>query len=54
VLFTKFATSLTGAYDTITCPRESQAIDYEGELAVVIGRSTRRVRTENRFAAEAA
>jgi acylpyruvate hydrolase len=43
VLFTKFATSLTGAHDTIVCPPESEAIDYEGELAVVIGRPTRRV-----------
>ncbi len=42
VLFTKFATSLTGAYDTIACPPESSAIDYEGELAVVIGTRTRR------------
>ena len=33
VLFTKFATSLTGAYDPIVCPPESSAIDYEGELA---------------------
>jgi acylpyruvate hydrolase len=43
VLFTKFATSLTGAYDPIVCPPESEAIDYEGELAVVIGARTRRV-----------
>jgi acylpyruvate hydrolase len=43
VLFTKFATSLTGAYDAIACPPESEAIDYEGELAVVIGARTRRV-----------
>ena len=46
VLFTKFASSLTGAYDTILCPPESGAIDYEGELAVVIGRPARRVPTE--------
>jgi acylpyruvate hydrolase len=43
VLFTKFATSLTGAHDPIACPPESSAIDYEGELAVVIGARTRRV-----------
>jgi len=43
VLFTKFATSLTGPRDPIPCPAESEAIDYEGELAVVIGRRTRRV-----------
>jgi acylpyruvate hydrolase len=43
VLFTKFANSLTGAYDTIACPPESEAIDYEGELAVIIGAAARRV-----------
>lgn len=43
VLFTKFARSLTGARDDISCPPESTAIDYEGELVVVIGRQARRV-----------
>ncbi|HEX3691028.1 MAG TPA: fumarylacetoacetate hydrolase family protein [Solirubrobacteraceae bacterium] len=43
VLFTKFATSLTGAHDAIACPPESKAIDYEGELAVVIGARARRL-----------
>jgi acylpyruvate hydrolase len=43
VLFTKFPTSLTGAYDTIDCPPESDAVDYEGELAVVIGARVRRL-----------
>ena len=46
VLFTKFATSLTGPYDPVPCPPESEAIDYEGELAVVIGRRARRVSRE--------
>ena len=43
VLFTKFATTLTGPYDAIACPPESTAIDYEGELVVVIGERGRRV-----------
>jgi acylpyruvate hydrolase len=43
VLFTKFANSLTGPFDEIPCPPESSAIDYEGELTVVIGKSARRV-----------
>lgn len=43
VLFTKFASSLTGAYDDIPRPPESAAVDYEGELVVVIGERTRRV-----------
>jgi len=43
VLFTKFASSLAGAHDPLPCPPESSAIDYEGELAVVIGHRARRV-----------
>jgi acylpyruvate hydrolase len=43
VLFTKFATTLTGPYDEIPLPPESEAIDYEGELVVVIGERGRRV-----------
>jgi acylpyruvate hydrolase len=43
VLFTKFATTLTGPYDPIPLPPESDAVDYEGELVVVIGERGRRV-----------
>lgn len=42
VLFCKFASSLIGASDPIPVPPESTQVDYEGELAVVIGRATRR------------
>jgi acylpyruvate hydrolase len=47
VLFTKFATTLTGPHDTIPVPPESVAVDYEGELALIIGAPARRV-TPNR------
>jgi acylpyruvate hydrolase len=43
VLFTKFATTLTGPFDVIPLPAESEAIDYEGELVVVVGEPARRV-----------
>ena len=43
VLFTKFASSLTGPFDQLACPPESSAVDYEGELVVVVGRRGRRV-----------
>jgi acylpyruvate hydrolase len=43
VLFSKWASTLTGAYDDLRRPPESSAMDYEGELAVVIGTPTRRV-----------
>jgi acylpyruvate hydrolase len=51
VLFTKFATSLTGPFDPITCPAESGAVDYEGELAVIIGERVRRVAEAEALAA---
>ena len=41
-LFAKFADSLTGAHDDIAKPAESEAFDWEAELAVVIGKPVRR------------
>jgi acylpyruvate hydrolase len=43
VLFTKFAEALIGPSDPIVLPPESAQVDYEGELAVIIGRAGRRV-----------
>ena len=43
VLFTKFASSLIGPYATIVAPPESQQIDFEAEIAVVIGTAGRRI-----------
>jgi acylpyruvate hydrolase len=42
VLFTKFADSLVGAGQPIVLPPESEAVDFEAELAFVIGRHVRR------------
>jgi acylpyruvate hydrolase len=42
VLFTKFAESLVGAGEPIVLPPESTAVDYEAELAFVVGRHARR------------
>jgi acylpyruvate hydrolase len=50
VLFTKFAESLAGPYDPIALPPESSQVDYEGELAVVIGRAGRRITADAAFA----
>jgi acylpyruvate hydrolase len=46
VLFTKFATTLAGPFDPIPLPAEAEAIDYEGELTVVIGERGRRIPPE--------
>src|SRR6201996_270223 len=40
-VFAKFPTTLTGPYDPIVLPALSNAVDYEGELGVVIGRQAR-------------
>jgi acylpyruvate hydrolase len=42
-LFAKFAPALIGAYDDILLPAESEQMDWEAELAVVIGSPVRRV-----------
>jgi acylpyruvate hydrolase len=40
-LFAKFADTLIGANDDIAIPSASSALDWEAELAVVVGRSVR-------------
>ena len=47
ILFTKFRTSLVGPYGEIVLPRVSEKIDYEGELAVVMGRVAKEVSEED-------
>jgi acylpyruvate hydrolase len=42
-LFAKYPEAVIGANDTLTLPPESDEIDWEAELAVVIGRPTRHV-----------
>jgi acylpyruvate hydrolase len=46
VLFAKWAQSLLGPYDDLLLPPESTQVDYEGELAVVIGTEGRRIAPE--------
>jgi acylpyruvate hydrolase len=50
VLFTKFATTLTGPFDPIPLPPEPESVDYEGELVVVIGKRARRVPSDGALA----
>lgn len=42
-IFARFATSLIAHGEPIRLPRESSALDYEAELAVVIGQGKRRI-----------
>jgi 2-keto-4-pentenoate hydratase/2-oxohepta-3-ene-1,7-dioic acid hydratase in catechol pathway len=47
VLFLKPSTSVAGPGDPIALPADSEQVDYEGELAVVIGRLCRDVPAAN-------
>ncbi len=46
-LFTRFADTLVGHGGAIVRPRLSTALDYEGELAVIIGREAKAVKADN-------
>jgi 2-keto-4-pentenoate hydratase/2-oxohepta-3-ene-1,7-dioic acid hydratase in catechol pathway len=46
-IFNKQSTCVTGPRDPIHVPRASHVLDYEGELAFVIGRRCRHVSREN-------
>src|SRR3954452_19715378 len=43
MLFIKASNTLNNPFDSIPIPKRSQMIDYEGELAVVIGRAAKHV-----------
>jgi 2-keto-4-pentenoate hydratase/2-oxohepta-3-ene-1,7-dioic acid hydratase in catechol pathway len=47
ILFSKYPTALVGHGANILLPAESQQVDYEAELVVVIGRGGRRIRREH-------
>ena len=46
IIFTKFITSLTGPRDNVVLPRVSEQIDYEVELAFVIGKGGKHIPEE--------
>lgn len=46
VVFSKFTTSVIGPNEPVVLPETSEKVDYEAELAVVIGRRAKRVARE--------
>ena len=52
-LFQKFQETLVGAGEPIRLPPESEAVDFEAELAFVVGRPVRRVTGDEALAAVA-
>jgi 2-keto-4-pentenoate hydratase/2-oxohepta-3-ene-1,7-dioic acid hydratase in catechol pathway len=49
LIFSKNVTALIGPGDSIRLPRISDKIDYEGELAVVIGKQGRSIASSNAY-----
>jgi acylpyruvate hydrolase len=46
-VFAKFPIALVGAHDDVWLPAESDAVDWEAELGVVIGRTVRRASADD-------
>jgi 2-keto-4-pentenoate hydratase/2-oxohepta-3-ene-1,7-dioic acid hydratase in catechol pathway len=49
VTFSKYVTSVTGPGTPIVLPRSSRQVDYEAEMAIVIGRRAKHVAIERAF-----
>jgi len=47
IIFNKFPSTITGPYDDIQYTEETMALDWEVELAVVIGKAGKRILPEN-------
>ncbi|CAB1446279.1 unnamed protein product [Pleuronectes platessa] len=47
IIFSKFPSAITGPYDDITLPSESQEVDWEVEMAFVIGRRGKHIKEED-------
>lgn len=48
-LFPRFASGFTGHDQPLIRPPENHTLDYEGEVAIVIGKSGRRIRAEEAY-----
>jgi 2-keto-4-pentenoate hydratase/2-oxohepta-3-ene-1,7-dioic acid hydratase in catechol pathway len=49
VVFVRFGSSLVGDGEPIVRPKVSEQFDFEGELAVIIGKSARHISREDAF-----
>ncbi|XP_064210686.1 fumarylacetoacetate hydrolase domain-containing protein 2A-like [Tribolium castaneum] len=46
IIFSKFSSTIVGPYDKIELPKISNSVDWEAELAVVIGRKAKAIRQD--------
>lgn len=49
LLFNKFANALTGSHTSVIIPSDAKQMDYEAELAIVIGKRAKHVSKEDAF-----
>lgn len=49
LLFNKFANALTGSHTSVVIPADAKEMDYEAELAIVIGKQAKHVSKEEAF-----
>ncbi|XP_069622706.1 oxaloacetate tautomerase fahd2, mitochondrial-like isoform X1 [Ranitomeya imitator] len=47
IIFNKFPSSIVGPYDSIVLPAESQEVDWEAELAFVIGKKGKNIKEQD-------
>ncbi|XP_026984778.1 fumarylacetoacetate hydrolase domain-containing protein 2A isoform X1 [Sagmatias obliquidens] len=50
IIFSKFSSSIVGPYDEVVLPPESQEVDWEVELAVVIGKKGKHIKATDAMA----
>nr|XP_060165703.1 fumarylacetoacetate hydrolase domain-containing protein 2A isoform X1 [Globicephala melas] len=50
IIFSKFSSSIVGPYDEVVLPPESQEVDWEVELAVVIGKKGKHIKAADAMA----
>ncbi|MEJ1278715.1 fumarylacetoacetate hydrolase domain-containing protein 2A isoform X2 [Cricetulus griseus] len=50
IIFSKFSSSIVGPYDEIILPPESEEVDWEVELAVVIGKKGKHIKATDAMA----
>ncbi|XP_032509442.1 fumarylacetoacetate hydrolase domain-containing protein 2A isoform X3 [Phocoena sinus] len=50
IIFSKFSSSIVGPYDEVVLPPESQEVDWEVEMAVVIGKKGKHIKATDAMA----
>jgi 2-keto-4-pentenoate hydratase/2-oxohepta-3-ene-1,7-dioic acid hydratase in catechol pathway len=49
IIFAKYSSAIIGQGDSIIYPEETEKLDFEGELLVIIGKKGKKIKKENAF-----